>query len=792
MSRRDPPPKYRNAFPAYKVYAFGAEITKDVTSIRINNNIGRTPNTCTLELLNKQDRYIVTRDDMSFISTMIAKSKSRALEFFNKNLLQGLSTLDKPTTDQLAKVSNPNVEANDASSIKGRVVATKLNDGVKYSGRVTGVDGKPGPPSFFPRYPWKEGRSIFHAGDPVRVFLRDPFVPDVWWHGFAGFITDQSESYNENNVSILTISLEDVMRLLRFARISINPAIVDVAVDVINDENTPNKLQGIKPLAFSGWVNPFSDMTLFQFLETLFYGTNPKIFSEEVYALMAEDRAILSTTDFNTKWSVPMKMLEESSKGKGASSDVAVPMLDVQEEHFKKVPLDGVGRFSRRSTKIGVDCRVIGSPMSQADKVIGQTIISLKEWQKLVSHQVLTRDLVELRDQNIPLPTSMLLTVDPVKDQASPQFIMDMIGQNPALFPIEGKVRLLVPANLGSGNLQRNVLDRQMRTQAFRAEYFDRLNLLYDAMEAIDFNIQVSPRGDVLIEMPLYDFDPDDFGSGESDYMSNLEVENKKRIEDSIALGRSEIDSALAGEGAVGDYNKLYGGNFSRSYTGGESTRGVNNQALIATAGRVRQGRQIEAWEEIYTINQGDTYNWTATDSDDKIKTVIFLHRRWIASMSGYTDKEFRKPIAVVLRSLIPVYGVRIEQGEAAHYVTDEDAARIAGLIRLQRQNADAFSVRLQINPRFGLNLNRPVIWRGRNHIITAMSVSHTVVWNSACHSEVSGNFSRGWEGKIDNQGRDIYTPIGGAVSRPLNYAALTKASTQGPSADGPLGRTDL
>src|SRR5271165_7181695 len=54
----------RYAFPRYKVYIFGVEVTADVVAVNANYHDGDAPNTCQITLLNEFDKYILTSADL--------------------------------------------------------------------------------------------------------------------------------------------------------------------------------------------------------------------------------------------------------------------------------------------------------------------------------------------------------------------------------------------------------------------------------------------------------------------------------------------------------------------------------------------------------------------------------------------------------------------------------------------------------------------------------------------------------------------------------------------------------
>ena len=61
---------YRAAFPDYKVFIYGKEISSDVMSVRVNQSGGsleRTPSTCQITLANQMEKYTLTHSDMIYV-----------------------------------------------------------------------------------------------------------------------------------------------------------------------------------------------------------------------------------------------------------------------------------------------------------------------------------------------------------------------------------------------------------------------------------------------------------------------------------------------------------------------------------------------------------------------------------------------------------------------------------------------------------------------------------------------------------------------------------------------------
>src|SRR3990167_662066 len=228
----------RYCYPAFKVFIFGIEVTKDVTSINVTSHDGAAPNTCQITMLNELDKYIMTTADIVAINKLSFTNNQLDIPWMSgktlnpNDLNSGVGGLLEVGSEAFASAVNTGI----TSDIK-RKVLLKKNQVVQDVDKDTIVDifGHKIQATKFAnyygsaihRYPFADGSPIFHPMDPIRVFMRDPLNPGRWYHHFTGFVSDMVDNVDHNNVKTFTIVVEDPTKLFRYTRIFINPGILD-------------------------------------------------------------------------------------------------------------------------------------------------------------------------------------------------------------------------------------------------------------------------------------------------------------------------------------------------------------------------------------------------------------------------------------------------------------------------------------------------------------------------------------------------------------------------------------
>lgn len=666
----------RYAFPAYRVYIFGIDVTNDVLDVNVQYNVGRAPNTCTVTLANELDKYILTLDDFEAIfknklnvapiSTYMEQDTGNDPDYLLKEVI---NATDQKILERVTEIK---------SEIKREILKAKVNVRVP-NVEQPDIAGKYGLTNVRQytatayRYPFQAEDPIFHPNDPMRVFMRDPFNPNKWYHMFCGFLSNFDDNVDENNQRILTITAEGPSKILRYARISTNPGIVDINA-IKEMEDLVNR---------SMFSEGFSGLSLPELLFTIIFGNDPK-----------------------------------SENGK-----FSLKYTSVKNETIKRARLYGVGNFNYGQSIViqyGDDKE---DPLT-LNGINFANVNSLSIYQSLIDHEVKETDLLEMvldteearisvasDKQNLP-KNGNNITIEA---------IMKYIGTQPDLYPVDGgRLILLIPRSFHPEINREILLKDVLRSVGMTTQFQSRLGVIYNVIERIEFVFYESPKGDLICEFPLYDFDPNDFGTEE---VPHFTVDR---------FGLSEVSNVTRGPFAPR-----------------------------------------------YIIDKRDTYNFSKSITDEKIRTQIASAWHYLQNYPGEnaSSKEIQAPAVVTLRHLVPLYWLRLEEVDPKGYLASKEAALLYAHILLNKTNADARNLGINAVPNITLGLNRPIYFKPRNCIGILMGLGHNIKWGmgGSMDTRLNLNYIRGWDGLIDNKGNKVFTSIGGIPSRPLDYKVLFK-----------------
>lgn len=667
-------------FPSFRVFIFGQDVTEYCTDISYNWSCGRAASFATIQLLNLHDRFMIRRDDM--VALYPDKIKKFAIQAPNSDLA---SLYNQIISEDLIIEDS----VRDPRSIKSKVVKLKQNN--TYYVTTTPTDpftGTPGGEINAPIYPMIEGKSIFHQNDPVRVFVQDPFDPEVWYYFFAGTITQIGDDVNGTNLEkVLNIQCEDVSKSLRYARITANPGFRNANLFQSNN-----------------------DLANFTFFTSALQG---KSFQE------LADYLVFGETVTNTP---------------NDSMLSPVPVVAKDGTTFNRMLLKtAAGNFQPLALKDRT------YTIAQASNP-ARTVTTLSDWQNnVLNHNVEIGDIEYLRarSQN-PVTASQVVTnlqsqVKAAQDAGDytaslTMAIINEIGGDPANYPVDGGTLLMLLPE-GLGKLGEDVVAKDYISSISQiTEFKDRRSVMYDLVSRVEFVFYADPVGNLVIEFPLYDFDPSDFATPSTTGVI-----------------------VPATTGGSGD------GTSAAKFTS------VSNSGVV-TFDNVRR----------FTIEDEVLDGFTATDSDSPVKTVAYKVPVVSLGFKAAEGPGARAPEVVKLDTLIPIYGWRAMQCDTGKPVTTQRAALISCATDLNKTNAEAYTYKLPILPRFSAWLNRPMLFKHRNHIATVTSINHKISWGSDIRTIINFNYARGWTGDIDSQaGRMIYETIGGRSSRAINYSAL-------------------
>lgn len=544
------------------------------------------------------------------------------------------------------------------------------------------------------RYPFQVGDSIFHTNDQVRIFWRDPTTTDRWFHMFAGFVSDYTDIVDENDQRIVRFRIEDATRILRYARITTNPGILDIdQVAVATDSITRTFFN-----------DGFANLTLPQFLFTVVFGANK-----------AGTLELTGTSNIEGVRSFANLRVGVNDSSSSILLEDAVGSFNF-DRSFVAIfgPQDAEGQADRERGAL-------------SDQFPSATIDTLGQYQALVDHQVYFSDL-----RNLSLPETAVqqrvtaLQAD-IRKRADGTYvnedIVKVIGEHPELFPVDfGRLIFLVPGSLGPGT-NRDLLLQDIIGVNTQTTWRTRLGLIYDVMERVDFSFFASPKGDILCEMPLYDFEPDDFGD-------------------------TSID--------IGEF--------------------VNQRSNLRYD--VETDRERGPFAPAYRVAKRDTQNWERSFIDENVRTQMVGIYSLIQPFAQLgTSADIGKVAPVNLYGLMPQFGVRSEMIEPRGIIANENAARVYANVKLNQVNANAKQAKVEIMPRVQLGFpNRPMEFEERTFVATTESITHNLVWGlqGDMTTNIDVLYVRAWGGQTTGAGdtlRPVYEPIGGFASQALNYA---------------------
>jgi len=191
----------RTGEPSYRVFIFTKEVTEDVKSVNITWST--IDSTCSIELTNPREKWIITENNLNGIWREDEKIK-KAIYKRKKTFI-----VTKKSKSTINKNENPKSESSTTHTEAGTCV-----------------------------YDLYEGDSVISCGDTVRVYLKDPFS-DYWYRGFTGYASPVTDSYSADaDHFILTVHCEDTKRWIRATRLGWGVWGSDSSVSYATQEET--------------------------------------------------------------------------------------------------------------------------------------------------------------------------------------------------------------------------------------------------------------------------------------------------------------------------------------------------------------------------------------------------------------------------------------------------------------------------------------------------------------------------------------------------------------------------
>lgn len=753
----------RNYFPAYRVFIYGIEVTRLCTSVRTSWPAS-SPMQCTIELVNPERLMTLTAKDIVEINAVRARlttlsSTNAPYSLGNQpgsfQELEGLYQLattgsigvlrfDDSYAPQFDCPSPVPPVTYDLARIKDLVLPKKLEKG-KYFLGLKGPDGESLHPELFYKYPFYQGKWIWHFSDPVSVVFRDPVNPSVWYWTHRGTVTDVAEKETEDYQSILTVTSEGPLKALRNARImNATGAILTPEITGMEEDEFFTLLTSVP------YSNFLQRLTLRNILELMIFGSQSLIddLSERVHKG-------ITAAELEERFGV---LLE------GPKRTDRVTLNDVKYFQDQLRNLNSTGlKFKQWKGWQGVEVRIVGGPIDPVDKDTGEAV-TLYEWQRLIDNRVRVTDIGTMLRQYVMVvqdgdatAQAKSVALANEKEKATGQeavnagkSIDDVITEicsDIDLYPINQRVRLLMPAHLGS-RLKTHIVDQELSSNiASSAEFFDRLSILQQTLDRIEFVLYDSPRGDIIVEMPLYDFEPFHFSRDAKDPLDERDDMAYWQLAANYIVDKV---SGLFEEQPSGDSD----------YVDLEKMRSETDQL----------------YERDFAVYKFEQISADIASSEQDVKTAFVARPRILEAQADDASRTGKKGEVAVLPNLIPLYGLRVEQGDTYGAINTPEASRVFAHIMLNRTNADTVNMRIPALPNWAAWLNRPVLIESRSIVAATKSIAHTIAWQSDANTDLGLWHAKFWDGRVveeDGVTRLLFVPFGGVNARPFNYAYL-------------------
>lgn len=362
------------------------------------------------------------------------------------------------------------------------------------------------------RWPLNEGSLVIHINDPVFVASRWPYTEEpLWYPAFKGYIQSKptSDAHATGGQSSVTVACTDLRTQMNKMRVQMNYFIRNLlaavtpedAERILNGEATPDeiaRLNSIDPQFYTGffrdlmlpsnWTMPLPNAALEKVIRVLIVG----------------DEAL----------EVPANSFETDAGGFARYLDALNPFaVDTPTPPPKTIKVSGVGRMEAGVTLFWpqIDGR------SDLDKE------SLQQWHRLYlfgtkrepwTEEELLQHATACTWEGTSAPHAMQLHF---------------------LLPSEGS---------GMAGITEFTFDQG----SDQREYRTRWEIIEEYLTTLDYQLTISPVGDVIVEPPLYDFDPSQFGEFEDSFTFDHLNENKST---SFEDDRPDVPSTIVATGRM-------------------------------------------------------------------------------------------------------------------------------------------------------------------------------------------------------------------------------------------------
>ena len=419
----------------------------------------------------------------------------------------------------------------------------------------------------------------------------------------------------------------------------------------------------------------------------------------------------------------------------------------------KKIPAISHPRgvtFKRRDDKRGVNAYFYGK-LDETDEQVGQPVKTLFEWNEVIHHRVRSEDLIFMASDDYKGLNPFLK--DTFKSYSIDK-VISIIGTNGASAGVEGLysvgkgyVFYLAPGTLET-KFSRTVFDQSSGPASQHSIFKDRLTFLYDLVDLIQFCFYATPRGDIVCEMPFFDYDPEFFFKAQAPDL--FDTSNNDSYQD--LLGKNEYDvTDISLYDALVPYREVH-----EDYLDGSTTTSYYSDAFD--------------YRQHFTVETPEQMGFSNTSTDEGVLTMFTSMTNTIRNFKSMNSLNRRGPYHLI-KELIPTLGLRIGEDQSWNFIDTIEGDSMQAALMLNRTNAEARTVAVQTVPKFGLMVNRPLFWKHRNYYGNIVSLNHSITWNSDINTTINLNQVRGWSGEVDPSSKNPIHRHFGDSNRPFNMA---------------------
>jgi len=475
----------------YLVYVFGVDITDHIMgtiSWTLADKDGF--NVASFTVNNALDNFVVTLKNLGIDPASL-----------DEKIDLGVSTTNVTEPDSTAKFRESNEDAMYNETPKKLIMEEKQS--IDESGKI---------------YPLGPRNIVFHKNDPVRIFLRYPYIhpgttsdTDLWVQAFTGYINSASRTVNYlDGSSSISVSCTCIRGLMQKLRVGL-PTAPSLKLTEVIQEN-PNTL--------------FKDLI------------HPEGQESQPYAQKSFEEAMKSLVVGKFKDEGFPKPLNDENTDKRISSGAWKTVDQVRSENqsrdAKTRTLEGIGNMG-----MGFQLEYAVPTDDQISSGASDTDM-MDDFYNLCLYGVYGTPVTLEEAKEIGKGTKPNGDFSP--DNQYLHFLLPKVVD-------EGKEYNLKDA--------RQLLKFEFITQAEQIDWTDRYNLIKQLIETIDYQFWVTGCGDIVFEMPMYDMELKQFG----EKIRRLMIVDRHVIESSGADEGEDITTALicVGEVATSDRDSTTG-----------------------------------------------------------------------------------------------------------------------------------------------------------------------------------------------------------------------------------------